>query len=96
MIDFLAGPNPFTVPLDVEALRADFAFIDHWILVEVDGGTFSGGRHVRGKGYEDDCRKINEATRLGWRVYRFTTEMVKSGEAIALLETELKTERAST
>ena len=49
--------------------------------VEIDGGNFNGG-HSRGKAYEQFCRKINLANSLGWTVYRFTTAMVVSGEAI--------------
>jgi len=53
---------------------------------EIEGGVYSGGRHTRGKGYEEDCRKYSEAAVLGWRVIRTTTEMVATGEARALLE----------
>lgn len=65
--------------------RFDFAWPDRMIACEVDGGTWSGGRHVRGDGYERDCQKLNTATAEGWRVFRFTTGMVQSGEAIATL-----------
>lgn len=61
--------------------RLDFAFVDVKIAVEVDGGNFNGG-HSRGKAYEGFCRKINLANDLGWKVYRFTTAMIRSGEGI--------------
>jgi hypothetical protein len=48
--------------------------------------VWSGGRHTRGKGFIEDCNKYNEAVMLGWRVIRVTTEMVKSGEAMAYIE----------
>ena len=66
--------------------RFDIAYPDQQIAVECEGGTWSGGRHTRGKGYESDCRKYNRATALGWRVYRFTSGMVESGEAIQTLQ----------
>ena len=66
--------------------RFDIAYPDQRIAVECEGGTWSGGRHTRGKGYESDCRKYNRATALGWRVYRFTSGMVESGEAIQTLQ----------
>lgn len=52
------------------------------LAVEVDGGTFSGGRHVRGKGYAADCEKLNEAALLGWCVIRVTGATIKNGQAL--------------
>jgi very-short-patch-repair endonuclease len=65
--------------------RFDFADLKRMIAVECEGGTYSGGRHVRGAGYEDDCEKYNHAAKLGWRVYRFTSAMVKDDRAILFL-----------
>jgi very-short-patch-repair endonuclease len=62
--------------------RADFALLESRILIEVDGGTWNGGRHTRGSGFEQDCYKVNQATLMGWRVLRFTCAMVISGNAI--------------
>jgi hypothetical protein len=70
--------------------KFDFAWVDRRLAVEVEGGTWSGGRHVRGGGFEGDCRKYNEATLLNWRIFRFTTRMVMSGEALGLVERALK------
>lgn len=66
--------------------RFDLAYVDEQIAIECDGGVWSGGRHTRGKGFSEDCVKTNAATVLGWRVLRFTTEMVESGEALATIE----------
>lgn len=64
----------------------DFAFPESMIAIEVEGGTsFGKSRHSRGEGFENDCRKYNAAMALGWRVFRFTTDMVKRGEAIDLI-----------
>jgi very-short-patch-repair endonuclease len=61
----------------------DFAWPKEKIAVEVEGGTKHGfSRHSRGNGFEKDCRKYNAAAMLGWRLFRFTTKMVMSGEAI--------------
>lgn len=67
--------------------RADFLITGTKILVEVEGGIYTGGRHTRGAGYEKDCEKYNWATAHGWQVHRFSTQKVQKGEAInAILE----------
>lgn len=62
--------------------RFDFAWPEKKIAVEIEGGTWSRGRHVRGKGYEADLEKYNAAAEQGWRVFRYTTKQVESGAAI--------------
>ena len=41
----------------------------------------AGGRHVRGKGYENDCIKYNLATINGWKVFRVTARMLERDPA---------------
>ena len=60
--------------------RFDFAYPQWKIGIEVEGGTWTGGRHTRGSGYEKDCEKYNTAAMRGWMVYRFTGKMLQSGE----------------
>ena len=62
--------------------RFDFAWVPHKIAVEIEGATYAGGRHVTGTGFAKDCEKYNLATLNGWRVYRFTTQMVREGFAL--------------
>jgi len=57
--------------------RYDWAHKDKLIAIEIEGGTWTGGRHSRGKGIEGDCEKYNAAAVAGWRVIRFTPQMVK-------------------
>ena len=66
--------------------RADFHMVGKMILIEVEGGIWSGGRHTRAKGYLGDMEKYNSATALGYQVIRFSTEQVKSGLAIQQIE----------
>ena len=66
--------------------RADFHITGKKLLVEVEGGIWSGGRHTRGKGYLGDMEKYNAATVMGYRVIRFSTEQVKSGLAVQQIE----------
>lgn len=65
--------------------RFDFCFPEKKVAVEIDGGTWNGGRHSRGAGYAADCEKMNFAALFHWRVFRFTPEMVKSGAAIDMV-----------
>lgn len=50
--------------------RFDYAWPEHKIALEVEGGVWTGGRHTRGAGFLGDMEKYNEAGRLGWRVFR--------------------------
>lgn len=62
--------------------RFDFAFLGPKVGIEIEGGTWSNGRHSRGPGYEKDLCKYNAASRAGWMVLRYSTRMATSGEAI--------------
>lgn len=64
----------------------DFAWPQRKVALEVEGGTRTGGRHVRGDGYAADCEKYNSAVLAGWRLIRATGEQVKSGKALLWLE----------
>lgn len=70
--------------------KADFLILGTRILIEVEGGTWSGGRHTRGKGYENDCEKYSWAAANGWTVLRFTTGQVNSGDAVKVVLEAIK------
>lgn len=74
--------------------RFDFLLAQFALVVEVEGGTWSGGRHTSGVGFRSDCQKYNMALELGYRVLRYTTDMVTKGEAIAQVERIVATESA--
>jgi hypothetical protein len=73
--------------------RFDVAFPDREIAAEIDGGVFANGRHTRGVGFTNDCVKINTATLMGWRVFRFTTEQLREGTTADVLEKALGEKR---
>lgn len=67
--------------------RADFLMPVLKIIVEVNGGQFTSGRHTRGgKGYETDLTKLNLAQMNGYKVIQFTYQMLKRGEHLKLLQ----------
>ena len=70
----------------VRRWRFDFAWPDEMVAVEIEGGTFSGGRHSRGMGHHRDCEKYNTATVAGWKVLRFTSLHLER-EPMAMIET---------
>ena len=65
--------------------RFDLAWPDLMLAVEIDGGTWTGGRHVSPVGYAKDCEKLNAAVVAGWRVLRFTPQMIENGQAVATI-----------
>jgi very-short-patch-repair endonuclease len=73
--------------------RFDFAWPRYKVAVEIDGGIYSRGRHVRGSGFERDAEKGNAAVMAGWLVLHFTPRHVKSGTAVQAIENLLKTVR---
>lgn len=48
--------------------RMDIAFVDgeNKVYIEVQGGLFSGGRHVQGAALLKEYEKINAASTMGW------------------------------
>lgn len=72
--------------------RFDFAWDDYMLAAEVEGGTWNGGRHTTGAGFERDAEKYNQAVLDGWRVLRFTGGQVKRGEALDVIRRALKQE----
>lgn len=69
--------------------RFDLAWPDRLLAVEVDGGTWNGGRHTTGSGIEADSEKFSEAAAFGWRVMRLTKWMVLSGTGLEMVERAL-------
>lgn len=66
--------------------RADFHILNTKILIEVEGGIWTNGRHTRGTGYLGDMEKYNAASKLGFTILRFSTQQVKSGFAVKEIE----------
>jgi len=70
----------------VRRWRFDYAFPEQMVAVEIEGGVWTQGRHTRGSGFVKDMEKYNAAAELGWLVFRYSPQMVESGEAVAQIE----------
>jgi len=70
--------------------RFDFAWPDIKFAVEVEGGIWTGGRHTRGKGFENDLEKYAHALLLGWSVLRVGDKMIHDGTAIQMIQQLLR------
>jgi len=64
----------------------DYSWPEKKIAMEIEGGVWINGAHVRGKHYESDCEKYSWAAVLGWRVIRGTPDMWEKGIIMGLLE----------
>lgn len=65
--------------------RFDYAIPEHKIALEVEGGVWTGGRHIRAQGFLGDMEKYNTATLMGWRVFRTTPDELYKTATINLL-----------
>jgi hypothetical protein len=66
--------------------RFDVAWLNEKIALEIEGGTFAGGRHTRGAGFRADMEKYNRAVLLGWRVVRVLPEQLVTPSTFEMLE----------
>ncbi len=64
----------------------DFAWPDCKVALEIDGGTWIRGRHIRPQGFENDVEKLNAAAADGWLVLRATGDMVYDGRALMAIK----------
>ena len=77
------GPIEFEFKFHpVRKWRADYAFPSAKLLMEVEGGFFSGGRHSRGGGAVKDMEKYNMAEIMGYHILRFIPSQVEKLEAL--------------
>jgi very-short-patch-repair endonuclease len=71
----------------VKRWRFDYAIPEFKLAFEIDGGLWlekhgKKGGHSTGKGRMNDIRKDREAQILGWKVFRFAPEEIKSGRLL--------------
>lgn len=61
----------------VRKWRFDFAWVEDFLAVEIQGGTWTKGGHTTGYGIAADYAKLRTAQRLGWKVLPYSTQDCK-------------------
>jgi len=80
---------------EVRKFRLDWAWPEHKLGLEVDGGVWTGGAHGRGTGIVRDQEKTNLAATEGWRILRVMPSTLATDATIDTIERALmwRTER---
>lgn len=65
--------------------RFDFAWPQHKVALEVEGGIFIRGAHGSISGIKRDMEKYNLAASMGWRILRVIPQEVCMKETVDLL-----------
>ena len=70
--------------------RFDYAWPDHKVALEVDGGVWTRGRHVRPVGYINDQEKMNLARELGWVVIHCQPQDLLTTKTINMIQSSIE------
>lgn len=89
----IPAPTPEFRFHDKRRWRFDLCWQDHKLAVEIMGGIWNRGAHVRGLHYLSDCEKMNTATLMGYRVLNVCREHIESGQAIDWIKAGLGLEK---
>ena len=65
--------------------RIDYAWPDHRLAVEIEGGIWNYGRHNRASSFIKDMEKYNNLTLMGFYLLRFTVQQWTNLEAHATI-----------
>ena len=80
---------PRRLKADFLVWRSRFIGRAHEVLVEVQGGIYSRQGHGSVTGVLADIDRLNAATVNGYRMLRFTPQMIDSGEAMTVIQKAL-------
>lgn len=72
-------------PISTRRWRIDLAWPSPRVALELHGGIWNRGEHVRGRGFIANREKANELQLLGWTVLEVTPEHIKSGQVLEWL-----------
>jgi hypothetical protein len=71
------------------AWRADYAWPEYALALEVNGGAWVNGRHNRGSHTMDEHRKMNQYAMEGWRVIYTTPKRLLTQETVEMVRRAL-------
>ena len=71
----LVSEHPFARSVG-RKFRFDRCSLDKRVAVEIQGGTWTGGRHTSPQGYRKDCEKLLIAAELHWQIIYLTSDML--------------------
>lgn len=77
--------------LETRKWRFDYAIPCLKVAIEVEGGSWIGGRHTNPKGFEADMEKYNTAESLGWHVLRILPDRLCTMLTMKLISTTINT-----
>jgi len=66
--------------------RVDYCWPEWKLAIEIEGGVWSRGRHVRGGGFLKDMEKYNTLTIKGYHLLRFTPKELREGIPIVWIK----------
>lgn len=75
--------------------RADFAWPEHRVLLEVEGGLWVKGKHGRGSGIVKDIEKQNEAAAMGWLYLRCQPKELHTVRTLEYIRAAIATRKAA-
>lgn len=81
--EYLFMPHPKTGKRRL--WRFDYCWPEYMLALEIEGGAYVRGRHVRPQGFLGDLTKYGEAFALGWSVLRCSPQMLEDGTAVRWL-----------
>jgi len=62
--------------------RSDYYFPQGNLVLEIEGGAFTGGRHTRGAGFVKDIEKYNALTMQGIKLLRCTPSQLNTEQIL--------------
>lgn len=66
--------------------RIDYSWPHKMLAIELEGGVYTQGRHVRPKGFMGDLAKYNALSEMGWVLLRYQPTKIDYDQIIRTYE----------
>ena len=70
--------------------RIDYAWPEYLVGMEIEGGIYSGGRHITPKGFINDMEKYNLMNEHGWNLLRYAPKKIDYLQILKTIENNKK------